>query len=74
MDQEVKRRMFEEKVQREQKRQIERDKERKEREEEIKRLKEIHNREIKQLKARFNMYEKNHRRYVCKLESVTFRM
>ena len=58
--------MFEEKVQREQKRQLERDKERKEREEEIKRLKEAHHREIKQLKARFDMYEKNQRRFVNK--------
>ena len=62
VEQEVKRRMFEEKVQREQKRQLERDREKKEREEEIKRLKEAHHREIKQLKARFDTYEKNQRR------------
>ncbi|XP_060590236.1 kinesin-like protein KIF16B [Ruditapes philippinarum] len=53
VEQEVKRRMFEEKLQREQKRQLERDKEKREREEEIKRLKDAHHREMKQLKARF---------------------
>ncbi|WAR19002.1 KI16B-like protein [Mya arenaria] len=42
VEQEVKRRMFEEKLEREQKRQLERDRERQERDEEIKHLKEAH--------------------------------
>ena len=53
VEQEVKRRMFEEKLQREQKRQLERDREKREREEEIKHLKDAHHREIKQLKAKY---------------------
>lgn len=53
VEQEVRRRMFEEKLQREQKRLLERDRDKREREEEIKRLKEAHHREIRQLKARY---------------------
>jgi len=53
VEQEVKRRMFEEKVGREQRRQLERERERRDREEEIKRLKEAHHRELKKLKDRY---------------------
>ncbi|XP_052767507.1 kinesin-like protein KIF16B isoform X2 [Mya arenaria] len=53
VEQEVKRRMFEEKLEREQKRQLERDRERQERDEEIKHLKEAHHREMKKLKDKF---------------------
>ena len=53
VEQEVKRRMFEEKLHREQKRLVERDREKREREEELTRLKDAHRREIKQLKARY---------------------
>ncbi|KAL3874464.1 hypothetical protein ACJMK2_037473 [Sinanodonta woodiana] len=53
VEQEVKRRLFEEKLQREQIRQLEREKEKIEREEEIRKLKDAHVREIKQLKAKY---------------------
>ncbi|XP_061173499.1 kinesin-like protein KIF16B [Saccostrea echinata] len=53
VEQEVKRRLFEEKKQRENLRKQEREKERQERDLEIQKLKEQHSREIKQLKAKF---------------------
>lgn len=53
VEQEVKRRLFEEKKQRENVRKQEREKERVERDLEIQKLKEQHSREIKQLKAKF---------------------
>ncbi|XP_025105880.1 kinesin-like protein KIF16B [Pomacea canaliculata] len=52
VEQEVKRRLFEEKVEREKQRRMEREQERLERDKEIHRLKSLHEREIRQLKAR----------------------
>ena len=52
VDQEVKRRLFEEKVEREKQRRLEREKERQEREKEIHKLKSIHERELRQLRAK----------------------
>ena len=57
VEQEVKRRMFEEKRQRENLRKQEREKEKLEQDLEIQRLKEQHSRELKQLKAK---YESDH--------------
>lgn len=54
VEQEVKRRLFEEKVQREKQRRIEREKEKKERQVEIEKIKLAHHREIKQLKAKLD--------------------
>ncbi|KAK3093196.1 hypothetical protein FSP39_012500 [Pinctada imbricata] len=53
VEQEVKRRMFEEKAHRESKRKQEREKEKRERDLEIQKLKEQHSREIKNLKAKY---------------------
>ncbi|XP_069117380.1 kinesin-like protein KIF16B isoform X2 [Argopecten irradians] len=52
VEQEVKRRMFEEKVERENRRKVERQKEQEDRAEEIQKIKEQHNREVRQLKAK----------------------
>lgn len=48
----MKRRLFEEKVEREKQRRMEREQERLERDKEIHKLKSLHEREIRQLKAR----------------------
>ncbi|KAJ8308444.1 hypothetical protein KUTeg_013318 [Tegillarca granosa] len=53
VEQEVKRRMFEEKLARENRRKQEREKEKKDRELEIQKLKEQHSRELRQLKAKY---------------------
>ena len=52
VDQEVKRRLFEEKVEREKQRRLEREKERQEREKEIHKLKSIHEKELQLLRAK----------------------
>ncbi|XP_070179569.1 kinesin-like protein KIF16B isoform X2 [Littorina saxatilis] len=52
VEQEVKRRLFEEKVEREKQRRVERDKERQDREKEIQKLKSSHERELRQLRAK----------------------
>lgn len=53
VEQEVKRRLFEEKVEREKQRRIEREKDRQERDKEIRSLKSVHEREMRQLRAKF---------------------
>ncbi|BFZ12122.1 hypothetical protein BsWGS_15161 [Bradybaena similaris] len=55
VDQEVKCRMFEEKLERDRLRKLEREKDKQERDKEIQRLKSIHQREINQLKAKLEM-------------------
>ena len=52
VDQEVKRRLFEEKLEREKQRKMEREKERQEREKEIHKLRSMHERELRQLRAK----------------------
>ncbi|XP_014781484.1 kinesin-like protein KIF16B isoform X1 [Octopus bimaculoides] len=60
VEQEVRRRLFEEKVQREKQRRIEKEQEKKERDEEISRLKVMHSRELRQLKAKYERSEGLH--------------
>ncbi|CAG5127064.1 unnamed protein product, partial [Candidula unifasciata] len=55
VEQEVKCRLFEEKLERERLRKLEREKDKQEREKEIQRLKSLHQREINQLKAKLEM-------------------
>ncbi|GAB1601251.1 kinesin-like protein KIF16B isoform X1 [Argonauta hians] len=60
VEQEVKVRLFEEKVQREKQRRIEKEQEKKERDDEINRLKVMHSREMKQLKAKYERGDGSH--------------
>ena len=74
VDQEVKRRLFEEKVDREKQRRMEREKEKREREREIQKLKSMHEKEMKLLREKLEDNNGVHKKHVGKGEVGTAMM